>query len=517
MQQLTPPSSHSRNTQFSAIAIVVSVGIAFFLSPFVLIKLGPTRFGIWAILNTLLGLYGFLDLGVRAAFEHRLTRAVYRRNQKYVNHVFGTGQHLTTMIGSVTALVSIIAASAIAFTGLVPTELRTEVAMCTLVYGCLTAAKFLFFPYQAIISAVRRFDLNSQLGIATSIAVGISSAFSVYLSPSLAFLSIFASVPVFCSLFGSRMIARRLYPGIVPHPPSRRVRKLLLRTGVLRIANGISNHISWHIDSVTIAAICGVANVAGYSIAASVSFNFLTTARIYGPTVFGHASQAYAERRIEELERLFVSATRYCSLFAIPIAVISVIHSKAFFALWLDGSPVVATQRPDIIYSILAGSTLAILMSVPATQVLLASEKMRLVAILTMLEAATNLSLSIGLGIAFGTIGVASATVIASVFLSFPARIVAAAKSTETGFTKFCNQAFARPMLCTLLFVPIAFLIRGSADIDSWFTLISKGAYCVIAWSVIAIVLGISRHEQAFVAKRISGFASRISGTLRSS
>ena len=139
--------------------IVVSVAIAFFLSPFVLIKLGPTRFGIWAILNTVLGLYGFLDLGVRAAFEHRLTRAVYRRNQNYVNHVFGTGQHLTNMIGSVTAASSITAACVIAFSNLVPIELRMEVAICSLVYGCLMAAKFLFFPYQAIISSVRRFDV----------------------------------------------------------------------------------------------------------------------------------------------------------------------------------------------------------------------------------------------------------------------------------------------------------------------------------------------------------------------
>ena len=293
------------------------------------------------------------------------------------------------------------------------------------------------------------------------------------------------------------------------------------RTGVLRIANGISNHISWHIDSITIASLCGVANVAGYSIAASVSFNFLTTARIYGPTVFGHASQAFAERRVEELERLFICATKYCSFFAIPLAVISFIYSRAFFAIWLEGSPVVATQHPDLIYSILVGSTLFILMSVPATQVLLASEKMRFVAIVTMIEAAINLSLSIALGIAFGTIGVALATVVASVLFSFPARIVAAARSTETSLAKFFKEAFARLSLCVLLFVPIVILIRGNDDIDTWSTLILKGVYCVIAWTAIAFTLGTSRYEKVFVTDRMSrlvrGIASRISRTLRSS
>lgn len=499
--------------------MLVSAITAFLLSPYVLIQLGPARFGIWAILNTLIGLYGFLDLGIRAAFEHRLTRAVYSRNPKYVNHVYGTGQHLTTRIGFVTTIVSAAAASVAAFTNLIPAELRNEVAICTLVYGTLTAIKFCFFPYEAIISAVRRFDIRSQIAIATTVVVGISSAAAVSVSPSLGLLSIAASVPVVLSLLLTRFIAKRQLPGIAALPPSRHIRRLLVRTGVLRIANGISNHISWHIDSITIGAISGVANVAGYSVASSVSFNFLSTARIYAPTVFGHASQAYAERRMVELQKLFITATRYCSLFVLPIAIISVIHSAPFFAIWLEGSPVVQTQRPDVVYSILACSTLSILMCVPATQILLATEKMRFVAIVTMSEAVTNISLSIALGLALGPIGVAMATVIASMVVSFPARIIAASKSTEIRFTTFFVNAFSRPLICAMLFIPISVTIRGSGPIESWTPLVMKGVLCMAAWFAIMLVLGVSRSERHYVIKRISSFAasysSRFLGLLR--
>ena len=501
-------SSHRKNTQYSAISILVSACIAFFLSPYVLIQLGPIRFGIWAVINSLIGVYGFMDVGVRAAFEHRLTRAVYRNNPKYVNHVFSTGQHLTRLFSVSTICISIVSAAVLWFSDLVPSEIRAEVSVCALMYGTLVAVKFWYFSYSALISALRRFDLRSQLRIATSIAVGLSTAVAVYLSPNLGLMSIAASAPVMLSLIATKHFAWQLYPGLVAETPSRQVRRLLLRTGFLRVVSGLSSVISRQIDSVTIALTCGVPLVAGYSIAASVSSHLLKGTRIFAPTIFGHASQAFAERRTGELEKVLVFGTRYCCLFAIPLVAISVLYSYAFFDLWLAGSDVVDSQRPDVTYSILAFSTLTIFASVPATQVLLASEMTRLVAIITIVEAVVNLLLSVTMGLVFGPIGVASATLVASVIVAFPAKLVAASRPMEMRIAKVLAGGFARPLFCLLLFAPSAIVIESYLHPDSWFSMALGGACCFAAWLFIAFFFGLVSTERNSVVKKVGELAA---------
>ena len=267
-------SSHERNVRYSTLEKVTSAVVAFIVSPIVILELGPERFGIWALINTIIGAYGFLDMGVRAAFEQRLSRAVYTKNQNYVNKVFSTGKNLTTKISIVSIIVSALIYFIFASTNLIPIKIRIEVATCTLVYGLLTASKFAFFPYLAIISALRRFDIRSQVGIVTTTANGVLSVSALKLWPNLGVLSIASSLPIILSFIYTRHLAKSLYPEITSSAPSTKIRHLILGTGVLRLVNAISNHISWQIDSITVAVTCGLAKVAGYSVAASINFQF---------------------------------------------------------------------------------------------------------------------------------------------------------------------------------------------------------------------------------------------------
>src|SRR5260370_36895258 len=56
-----------RSVALNWIALAISIGVAFFLSPFVVHRLGNVAYGIWTLVNSMIAYMGLLDLGLRGA------------------------------------------------------------------------------------------------------------------------------------------------------------------------------------------------------------------------------------------------------------------------------------------------------------------------------------------------------------------------------------------------------------------------------------------------------------------
>src|SRR6266850_5036266 len=63
-------------------ALAISLGVAFFLSPFVVHRLGNVAYGVWTLVNSMIAYMGLLDLGLRGA----VTRFVSKHHAR--------GEHL---------------------------------------------------------------------------------------------------------------------------------------------------------------------------------------------------------------------------------------------------------------------------------------------------------------------------------------------------------------------------------------------------------------------------------------
>ena len=55
-------------------AIFLGMAITFVLSPFVVHQLGDTRYGLWAVVGSLVGYLGLLDLGIRVGVTRFVAR-----------------------------------------------------------------------------------------------------------------------------------------------------------------------------------------------------------------------------------------------------------------------------------------------------------------------------------------------------------------------------------------------------------------------------------------------------------
>ena len=167
-----------RNILSNWAGFAVAVGVAFFLTPYVLHSLVAARYGIWSLVISLTGYYGLLDVGLRQGVTQYMIRSLAVEDFQQMNRTTSTafvGLLACAVITIVIALaVSILAPHVFA----IPPDIVGEARWCILVVAAAIAVQFVCFPFSSVFTATQRFDLANLIGISIKLATagGIFSA-----------------------------------------------------------------------------------------------------------------------------------------------------------------------------------------------------------------------------------------------------------------------------------------------------------------------------------------------------
>src|SRR5712692_8660602 len=85
---------------------VVTVGLNFFLSPYVVRHLGNTGYGVWILTLSLTGYLGLLDLGVRGAVTRYIAKFHTEGDQRKASNVASSAMMIFSSAGLLAVLVS---------------------------------------------------------------------------------------------------------------------------------------------------------------------------------------------------------------------------------------------------------------------------------------------------------------------------------------------------------------------------------------------------------------------------
>src|SRR5215472_14291131 len=80
--------------------------VAFFLTPFVIHRLGDRMYGLWVLVGTFIGYYGLLDLGLGNAITRYVARALGKGDREECGTVFSTALQLYICLGVVVVALS---------------------------------------------------------------------------------------------------------------------------------------------------------------------------------------------------------------------------------------------------------------------------------------------------------------------------------------------------------------------------------------------------------------------------
>jgi O-antigen/teichoic acid export membrane protein len=481
----------------------LNVGISFFMSPFVVNKLGSTYYGIWAISLQFTGYLYLMDFGVR--------ESVIRYTSKYATR--GQGRQLNQILSTALLLYAPITLGCIALTlgcawGVpiwfdISPEYATEAQLAVMFVGFTIAQTFIFNVFTGVLQGLGRFDIANLTGIVTTIVRSTLIVVALTLGYKLVAL---AAIQFFMAIVGGMIGAiaatRQLKATGIPLrlrlPTKSRfaaLRRNVLGYGFYVLINNVAQKINFASDAVVIGIFMPVSFVTPYAIAGSLIDYLrqliLSTAQVFNPL----SSKLYTQRRTEDLALMLIQGAKLTVIVTLPIALTFAVLGKEFVGLWMGKE-----------YMESAGSVLLILgltqiISAPhyvVSSVLYGMSKHRTMGFMRVGEAAANLILSIILVQRMGIVGVAYGTAISHTIVVLILLPTLVTRFVAINVSGFMLGAYFRPLIAAIPFLLGAFWLRSNAAAESLLELfVQIGALvCLYLPCVYAIALNIEERNK---------------------
>lgn len=216
LQRLVDLLGRWRNTVFSAADHIWLLFLWVLSTPLFIQVLGPDRFGVWILINAVIGLGGAMSLGFGEATIRYV--ALYRGRNRLddVRRIYDTTQSLYALVGVLSGVAigtaaPVIAQSVLGLTG----PQATEAVLALRLAGVALFITAYLKTFEAVINGFERFDLTARVGIATRSFIILGNVALVLMGYSVATLIACAVVGLAGQAAALFVMARRWFvPGL---------------------------------------------------------------------------------------------------------------------------------------------------------------------------------------------------------------------------------------------------------------------------------------------------------------
>jgi O-antigen/teichoic acid export membrane protein len=396
-------------------SLLVQVASGFFLTPFVLSRLGKSGYGIWMLVGSFVGYYGLLNLGVESAITRYIARFSSQKDTKSLNETANTALAMLCTTGAFVILLSLFIADPLSqFFQIAPEQLE-EFKRIILVLGVATGLSFPCGVFSAMITAREHFIARNIVNIfATLIRTGLTVVIllSGYGLAGIAYPTLVSTVISIIAFF---VIAKSSIPEFKIQISNARLTtlKMLLIYGSYTTIIVAADFLRLYVDNLVIGKMIGIAEVGIYAVATPLirhMFNLIVSGMaVLGPRF---ASLDGADKR-DELRNTFLRALSVSSFLTCGISLLVLLFGQSFIFFWVGEEFAAAVP----VLRILVVAYAFDLFQHPGIGLMYALNKHRYYAAATMAEGIANVLLSILLASRCGIIGVAIGTAIPMIFV----------------------------------------------------------------------------------------------------
>ena len=494
-----------RNVIVMWLAFAFNVGVSFFLSPFIVHRLGNTAYGIWVLLGSLVGYMGLLDLGVRGA----VMRYVARHHARHEDEEAGRTASAGRVIFGATGLVALSASAAIAVLldriFQIPADIVTVARAVVLIGGLNIAASLIGGVFGGTVAAMQRFDLSSI----TDIAVGAIRTLAIVgaLAAGAGLLGL-ALVQLGCTVLQGVIqyaITRRLYPQLrlrlrgVDRPRILTIMTFSIYSSLLQV----SGLLIFSADSIVIGTALPVATITFFAIAASLTDYTRSILSAVSQTITPRASALEGVGDSVELERVIVRTAAQASYIALPITVTFIVRGHAFLELWMG--PSYANQSAAILTILSVALSFAAARQVIGGATIGLNRHRQLVPFY-LAEGVINVGVSLYWVRSMGILGVALGTAVPNLVTTLLVIPWLVRRLLGTRLRDVWLRFWLRPIAAMIPFIVVTFLIERTWTAHHLLTFFAGvGAALPVAAAGIWFI-GLSGEERREYASYLSRF-----------
>lgn len=397
---------------FSYVSILISILVQLIYTPFLIRMLGQSEYGLYSLINSIIGYLAVLDFGFGNAIIVYTVKYKAKKEVEKEKKLHGMFRLIFIIIGIVAGLLGI------GLYFLVPTifvntmtaiELGKAKAMMLILAFNLTFT-FCFTIYSSIISAYERFIFQKLLSILSTIlkpAIMMPLLFVGYKSVSLSI--VITAINIFVCLSNYFYCKNKLNIKIKYRGFDKKVFKTIFGYSFFIFLGIIVDKVNWSIDQFVLGAVSGTIAVSIYSVAANINTIFINLSTAISNVFLPKMSKMIAnETTSNELTNEFIKVGRIQFYIVFLICTGLIFFGKEFIKIWA-GNEFEMSYYVLLILVIPASFTLIQNLGLSIMQ---AMNKYKLKVISSSIMSIFNIIISVYLAKKYGAVGSAIGTAI---------------------------------------------------------------------------------------------------------
>ena len=496
-----PRAGYVKNVLWTWFGVVLTLITGFFLSPYVIRKLGPSAYGVWVLLSSLIGYYGILELGARSALVRYSAYYHARGEFEQVNELINTTIGYYTAISSVLLLVAVVLSR---FSGVlfqVPPEHKTEFTALIFI-GALSAIVGVNV-FAATLEGLQAFDIGTKVYLVTLALRTVGTYFLIYMGYGLIALAlnVFA-IQVIGYVLGY-LAFRKVFPALRLGP--RFVKFSVLRHMASYAVHTFLANIATQLLSQTPALLIGVfrpaAYIGYYSFPVRMMEYGLDFVMRVGLVSSSRAAELSGKGLLHEVFVLAEDANRYCLTLFLPLSLFLLPYGHRLISVWIN--PEFASYSAPILPIVVLSATLAYSAQFSSSAILFGIGKHKGYSQGLWVEAALNVTGMFILIPRFGIMGAAWAAAIPMIAVRGIYTPALLCRNTGGGFVEFMRSIFVAPLLSALPAIALGFYLRERfLPGNTWPQLIAAGLLVAFTYWGIALLTCVKpEHRSALMAR----------------
>lgn len=440
-----------RNILWNWVGMIVTGLVIFAMTPILIHSLGNFYYGLWVLVNAVVGYYGLLDLGLTPTLQRFISHMDGQGNRAGLNETFCSAIVLSTGIGIL--IVALVLAAVQLPPALFHVQTRDwqTIQKLLLVLAAGIALNFPGRTISAYIRGIERFDAANI--VSTSVMVLQSATIIIILKLGFGILSVawitvtYSALTVVLNLTAVCRCDRNLAFSR-DFIKVRRMRELL-NYSVYVFLITVGDTLRVNMDSVVIGACIGVPQITPFSIASALMMMyFKVCCTMWGP-ITSRLTRINGSGDWGATVAFLYKSTRMSSLVALFMTCILLVDGKSLIVTWMG--PNFAYIYPILV--VLAIAYIADTSQVPSMQLILARAAHKPMAGWMVAEGLSNLFLSIWLARSMGLIGVAIGTAIPSVIIRAFVQPVYVFLKFQIPAWEYLKSGLLRPVALSVFFV----------------------------------------------------------------
>jgi O-antigen/teichoic acid export membrane protein len=389
------------------------MAVGFFLSPFILHRLGDVAFGVFVLANSVVAYLGLLDLGMQSSVLRFVSKGHTKGDHEGASDALSAALWVRLQISALALLLS--AGIAVVFPHVfkVPPDLASEARKALLLLGLTTALSMSIGVVGGVISALNRYDLQNYVSLTQTAIRVLGVVFVLRTGHGIVGIAISELVATVVGNLLLVWIARRLYPElqIQLKKPKRETLRQIWSYSFYAFLTTIAVQLVYQTDNLVVGAFVSASAVTFFAIANNLCRYATQMVSSMGGTFVPAASTYEAAGDTASLLMLYKNGTRATLMISLPILITFIVRGPSFIGLWMGPEYAHSSGIVLIILSIALFFSYA---NRTAGAIAFGVEKHKTTALWSIGEGVANLALSILLVHWYGIYGVAIGTMVPS-------------------------------------------------------------------------------------------------------